>query len=35
MSEALPSAGVTLMDGGTQKEEIIPLGSADPGDVVF
>ena len=35
ISEALPSAGVTLMDGGTQKEEIIPLGSADPGDVVF
>ena len=35
VSEAYPSAGVTLFDGGTQREEIIPLGSADPGDVVF
>ena len=35
VSEAYPSAGVTLFDGGTQREEIIPLGSADPGDIVF
>lgn len=35
LSESLPVDGVTLFDGGTQKEEIIPLGSADPGDIVF
>jgi len=35
VSEPLPADGVTLFDGGTQKEEIIPPGSADPGDVVF
>ena len=35
MSESLPVDGVTLFDGGTQQDEIIPLGSADPGAVVF
>ena len=35
VSEAYPSAGVTLFDGGTQREEIIPLGSADPVDILF
>jgi len=32
---ALPSAGPSLTDGGSSVEKEIPLGSADPGDVLF
>lgn len=32
---AYPSTGVTATDGGNSLEEIVPRGSADPGDVVF
>jgi len=35
MSEAYPSAGVSLFDSGNNKLELIPPGSADPGDVKF
>ena len=30
-----PSNGVVALDGGKSIEEIIPRGSADPGDIVF
>ena len=32
---AYPSSGVTATDGGNSTEEIVPRGSADPGDIVF
>jgi len=35
LQTALPSTGATLADGGSSIEEEIPLGSADPGDVLF
>ena len=35
LTTALPSAGAALTDGGSSIEKEIPLGSADPGDVVF
>ena len=35
LATALPNAGVTLKDGGSSEEIEIPLGSADPGDVLF
>jgi len=30
-----PTQGVVCPDGGNSHEEIIPLGSADPGEVMF
>lgn len=35
VSERFPSNGVTALNGGPSLDEIIPLGSADPGDVIY
>ena len=35
VQKAYPSSGVVATDGGNGKEEIIPRGSADPGNVIF
>ena len=35
VQKAYPSSGVAATDGGNGKEEVIPRGSADPGNVIF